>query len=257
MLPSQPNQSLIDGLTCLQALTSAQEPMGSRELARLLDMEPTRANRLLKTLAYLGLAEQDERRKYSPGTGIHVLAAQALRGSGLIGRALPALEELRDLGYIVALGVLWRDETCYLYHADADATIAHALSYPAVYPAATSGIGMALMAHMPDDQVRELYARPSVLPAKRKLDEPVELDGPDGLLARLDRIRMQGHALVSVPQVEGRRTLAVAIGNPAYAAVGLSGAFTDQQVPDLLAELDRTVEAISTAPGVDGHLIAR
>jgi DNA-binding IclR family transcriptional regulator len=212
----------------------------------MLNLEPTRANRLLRTLAYLGLAEQDERRKYRPGTGIHVLAAQALRGSGLVGRALPALEELRELGFIVALGVLWRDETCYLYHAGPDESIAHALSYPAVYPAASSGLGMALLAHMPDEQVRALYSGPSVLPSATQPAGPVAMDGPDGLLTALDRIRKLGYALVPVPQVENRRTLAVSIGKPAYAAIGLSGAFPDEQVPELLGALNRSVQQIES-----------
>ena len=39
MLPAQPNQSLIDGLECLQALSSTDRPVGSRELARMLGLE--------------------------------------------------------------------------------------------------------------------------------------------------------------------------------------------------------------------------
>ncbi len=50
-LNAQPNHSLIDGFNVLQALASIDEPIGGRKLARLLDLEPTRANRLLKTLA--------------------------------------------------------------------------------------------------------------------------------------------------------------------------------------------------------------
>jgi len=91
MLPAQPNQSLIDGLACLQQLASEREPVGGRELARDLGLEPTRVHRLLRTLAHLGLAQQDAQRRYRPGPGIHVLAAQAMFGSGLLRRALPVL----------------------------------------------------------------------------------------------------------------------------------------------------------------------
>src|SRR5262245_29763060 len=103
MLPAQPNQSLIDGLACLQALASSSEAVGNRELARALGLEPTRVNRLLKTLAHLGLAEQDAQRRYRPGPAIHVLAAQSLFGSKLIRRAIGPLEELHRFGLIVAL----------------------------------------------------------------------------------------------------------------------------------------------------------
>jgi len=56
-MPAQPNLSLINGLTCLQELIASPSLVGSRELARRLGLEPTRVNRLLGTLAQLGLAE--------------------------------------------------------------------------------------------------------------------------------------------------------------------------------------------------------
>src|SRR5687767_1336816 len=115
--PAQPNQSLIDGLTVLQALAVAAGPVGGRALARELNLEPTRVNRLLKTLAFLGMAEQTSDRKYFPGPGMHILAARALYGSGLVTRAMPYLEQLvARYDRVVALGVLWRDQVSYLYH---------------------------------------------------------------------------------------------------------------------------------------------
>ena len=119
MLPAQPNRSLIDGLACLQALAGTSGAVGCRELGRRLGLETTRVNRLLKTLAALGLAAQGQDRKYRPGPGIHVLAAQALFGSGLLRRAIDPLEDLHRFGLTVALGVLWRDHVAYLYHAEA------------------------------------------------------------------------------------------------------------------------------------------
>ncbi|RRQ95553.1 transcriptional regulator, partial [Enterococcus faecalis] len=96
---AQPNQSLIDGINTLQALASSPEPIGCRELARQLDSDPTKINRLLTTLAYLGIARQTANRKYTAGPGMHVLAAQSLFASGLIRRALPELEQLRRYGH--------------------------------------------------------------------------------------------------------------------------------------------------------------
>ena len=76
-------------------------------MARQLGANPTRVNRLLKTLAYLGIARQTANRKYTPGPGMHVLAAQSLFASGLIRRAMPVLEDLRRFGHTVAMGVLF------------------------------------------------------------------------------------------------------------------------------------------------------
>ena len=95
MLPAQPNRSLMDGIRCLQILSSNPGPLGARELARRLNMETTRAHRLLKTLAHMGMARQNRNAKYMPGPAMHVLAAQSLYSSGLIGKATePLLDRL-------------------------------------------------------------------------------------------------------------------------------------------------------------------
>jgi DNA-binding IclR family transcriptional regulator len=240
MLPAQPNQSLLDGLACLQTLTMHQEPIGSREMARVLGLDPTRVNRLLKTLAAVGLAEQDENRKYRPGPGIHALAAQSLFGSGLIRRALGPLESLHRFGFIVALGVLWRDQMCYLYHAEADFPVARGLGRTGLYPAVASGLGMALLAHQPEAEVRQLYA---------KRTEPPSLDGEGGILEQLDQIRTQGFALIRSNDKRDHRTLGVPLGTPPYAAIGLSGHIHQRDVPQLVAALREAVDAIQNGEG--------
>ncbi|VTM22081.1 Uncharacterised protein [Raoultella terrigena] len=83
-MSSQPNQSLIDGIRCLQYLVTSGRAIGCRELARLMGINATRVNRLLMTMAAIGLTQQDEQRRYLPGPGIHALAAQAIRGSATV-----------------------------------------------------------------------------------------------------------------------------------------------------------------------------
>nr|WP_275261611.1 IclR family transcriptional regulator [Jiangella aurantiaca] len=233
----------MDGLACLQALATSERPVGTRELARRLGLEPTRVNRLLRTLASMGLAEQDEHRKYRPGPGIHVLAAQSLHGSGLIDLSLRHLRGLHDFGHSVALGVLWRDQVSYLYHVGPDEPAAHMLQ-GLPFPATASGIGIALLAHETEEHVRELYA-PTEPSHFLLSSEPPELDGDHGLLALLKRTREQGYALVDTEP--GRRTIAVAVGDQPYAAVGVSGAFGDDVVPALRTALFEVAQKIDNS----------
>jgi len=65
--PAQPNHSLKRGLACLQSVVSSERPVGSREVARLLGEKHTQVNRLLGTLASLGLAECTPDWKVLPG----------------------------------------------------------------------------------------------------------------------------------------------------------------------------------------------
>lgn len=211
---AQPNQSLIDGIATLQALATAPEPIGCRELARRIGLDPTKANRLLKTLAYLGIARQTTNRKYTPGPGMHVLAAQSLFASGLIRRALPILEGLRRFGHTVALGVLWNDSVSYLFHAPPGLEASRGLGRIGLLPATTSGIGMVLLSELGDERVSAIYE------AK---DIPSFPGGLQELLDRLATIRQLGYARVHVADDRDHHVIAVSTGDPGHAGVALSG----------------------------------
>jgi DNA-binding IclR family transcriptional regulator len=228
---AQPNQSLIDGILTLQALASASEPVGCRELARQLGANTTRVNRLLKTLAYMGIVRQTSDRKYTAGPGMHVLAAQSLFASGLIRRALPVLEQLRRFGHTVAMGVLWNDSVSYLFHAPPGIEAARGLGRIGLLPATTSGIGVVLLSQLPDEEVRELYADREI---------PMFPDGVESLLITLARTREQGYARVHVADERDHHVVAVPIGNPVNAGIAMSGWIPESATGEL-------VEALSSA----------
>jgi len=225
---AQPNQSLIDGILTLQALASASEPVGCRELARQLGANTTRVNRLLKTLAYMGIVRQTSDRKYAPGPGMHVLAAQSLFASGLIRRALPELERLRRFGHTVAMGVLWNDSVSYLFHAPPGIEAARGLGRIGLLPATTSGIGVVLLAQLPDDEVREIYA---------DRDIPMFPDGVESLLATLAKTRKQGYARVHVADDRDHHIVAVASGEPVVAGLAMSGWIPESATAELVQAL--------------------
>lgn len=225
---AQPNQSLIDGILTLQALASASEPVGCRELARQLGANTTRVNRLLKTLAYMGIVRQTSDRKYTAGPGMHVLAAQSLFASGLIRRALPVLEQLRRFGHTVAMGVLWNDSVSYLFHAPPGIEAARGLGRIGLLPATTSGIGVVLLSQLPDEEVRELYEGHEI---------PMFPDGVESLLAALARTREQGYARVHVADERDHHVVAVPIGNPVNAGIAMSGWIPESATGELVEAL--------------------
>ncbi|MFP4379224.1 MAG: IclR family transcriptional regulator [Candidatus Sumerlaeia bacterium] len=200
--PAQPNQSLGAGIDCLLALASAREPMGSRPLARKLGLEATKVNRLLGTLASIGLAVKTEDRRYVPGPGLHVLAAMSLRGSRLFSAAAPVLEELRaSTGMLVALGVLWRREVCYLFHAPPGTPLEATVAARDLFPAERSAIGLALFAAEEKVNYRKYYAKESL---------------PE-IESAVRQARARGYALAP-----DNVSMAVAVGNPAVAALALA-----------------------------------
>lgn len=233
---AQPNQSLIDGIATLQALATSPEPIGCRELARRLHLDPTRVNRLLKTLAYLGIARQTSNRKYMPGPGMHVLSAQSLFASGLIRNALPSLERLRRFGHTVALGVLWRHNVTYLYHAPPGVPAHEALGRIGVFPATRGGIGIALLAALDDRDVAEIYGEEEI---------PRVPGGLPALLAQLHQVREQGYARVRVKDDQDQHTVAITIGSPVHSAIGVSGWIPASATSSIVEALHQAAAEIS------------
>lgn len=200
-MSSQPNQSLIDGIRCLQYLVSSGRAIGCRELARLMGINTTRVNRLLMTMASIGLTMQDEQRRYLPGPGIHALAAQAIRGSALFSQALPLLERYAPKDIVVAMGVLWEDQVIYIYHSEPGNQVSQALAGFHMLPAWQSVIGMSLLAAESDEDLQ-----------KRFTPEQWQLLGP-----HIAQQRAQGHVVwhhddgeVSMAQPLGAHSAALA-----------------------------------------------
>ena len=230
LLGAQPNQSLIDGIATLQALATAPEPVGCRELARRIGLDPTKVNRLLKTLTYLGIARQTTNRKYTSGAGMHVLAAQSLFASGLMRRALPLLEGLRRFGHTVALGVLWNDSVSYLFHAPPGIEASRGLGRIGLLPASISGIGMILLSELSDERIAEIYAG----------NEAQIPNFPGGLPQLMDKIvetRQLGYARVHVADERDHHVVAVSSGDPAHVGIALSGWIPDGSTAPLVEAL--------------------
>ena len=202
-LPAQKVNGLIDGIEVLQELAMAGEATSGKAIADRLDLNPVRVNRLLKTLDYLGLAHRDNSRRYSIGSAMHVLAAQSMAASGLLSKALPQLQELSKLNKVVALGVLWKDQVCYLYHNNNPSDFNAGLSRVKLYPALKSSIGVALLADLDDVQLK--------LTLGERYTEKVK--------KMLEKASAKGFAAL---KHSDHISLAMPIGKPAYAALAVS-----------------------------------
>lgn len=238
---AQINQSILDGIGVLQALAGSDRPVGGKDLAELLGLDSTRVNRLLKTLASIGMTQQTNSRKYTPGPGIHVLAAQSLYASGLLRSAIPSLEKLNQFNLTVAMGVLWFDTVSFIYHAKPGMTAAEGIGRIGIRAATTSGIGMALLATAEQDAVVDVYKDKQI---------PGFDGGLESLLAELAEIRTRGYVKFqshNQPENSTTRawTLAVPVGNPANSAIALQGEIPTSQTLELVQALQNARDEIT------------
>jgi DNA-binding IclR family transcriptional regulator len=233
-LPKQPNQSVIDGIRCLQEVVARPDPVGVSDLAEELNMETTRAHRLLRTLAHMGLLRWTEKRKYAPGPALPVLAAQTLHASGFYKAIQPLIDLHKKVNMVTAMGVIWNRSVSYLFHADPDQPPEQAIGGFDIWPATLSGIGIALLAKQSEESVTELYGSRSI-PGFKNLT---------ALQRKLAQVRKAGYAYVETTE-QHHHTLAIVLKNNPYMAVGISSRkMTERQIPELLEELNRCVNAI-------------
>jgi DNA-binding IclR family transcriptional regulator len=162
---------------------------------------------------------------------MHVLSVQALYGSGLLRTAVPVLESLRSLKLDVAMGVLWRRQVCYLYFASANTPTSEAIGGRGLFAAEHSGIGLPLLAAMPDAEVRSLYE-----------DEPSTLKA---LLPLIRAARSHGYAYLTKSEHRTSDVVGVAVGESPFAAISLFGKIAPTRVPALVERLRDAADRIA------------
>jgi len=226
--PAQPNQSVERAITCLYELAAAGYPMTCKEMAERLGCERTKAGRTLGTLASMGFASRLSDLSYIPGAGVHALAAMSLRGSSLLNVALPHIFRMKERwGLTGALGVLWRDKICYLYHSGGDKAVEDAIACHEPLPAWKSVLGKSILAGGGDERISEI-ARGRISPEDFKT-----------LQRDLKSIREYGYFL------EGTHSIAIALGAPTAAAIAFQGKWKEADSGRVVSETQEIARRIS------------
>ncbi len=238
--PSQVVSGLIDGVEVLRYLAASPEPVTGVSIARALDLSPVRVSRLLTTLSWMGVVYRDKSRRYAPGAGMHSLATQNLAASGLLRRVIKHTKPLLEYPYIVAAGVLWRDQVTFLYYRnDNEPAIEGVRQW--ISPATKSSIGLALLAHRTDESILALYGD--------RTDIPGLYPRTDQLMQAIREIRESGYAAVHWPT---HISLAVTVGHPPYTALAVSGFETAAEETHFLSMLREIAHAVETDHSREG-----
>lgn len=152
------NQSLSRGLQLLDAINASSEHLGIREVARLLDISPSIAQRLVNTLVEAGYLQQVvETRKYRLGVSALALGARMVRSDELYTSASSELRILAEQHQLNGfLGVIQQGAVVYLHTVQSHGAIAiRAAAGQRVLPHATA-LGKALVAELSSDRLSEI-----------------------------------------------------------------------------------------------------
>lgn len=166
-MPALPaaNQSVARALRMLSALAQARDGLGVRELARVLAVSPSIAQRLVSTLADYGFAEQEPSRRYRVGVQAFAVGNAYLSSHALASAGLAELRELAEEHRLNAyLGVLRGREVVYLIALQSSGPIAIKSAPGERTHLHSTALGKAFLAQMDDAAAERLlgaepYAR--------------------------------------------------------------------------------------------------
>jgi DNA-binding IclR family transcriptional regulator len=208
-------------------------------------------HRILQELVAHGWVREGEEHDYLLGPGLMRLAARAADDSDLARAARPVLRTLCERsGYTVHFGIRQGDEAVYLDKIEGRGGYGIRSRVGTSVGLHSTAIGKAILAALPDDEVRRIAARTG-LPRRM----PHTLTTVDALLSNLNTVRGRGWALDDEENAPRVRCVGAVVtdrrGEP-VGAVSVSGLSVDlgrAQVARLAPMVVRAARDVSAALG--------
>jgi len=238
----------------LEALASASADLGVRDIARLVGVAPSTAQRLLATLSERGFAEQGPSRKYRVGLRAFVVGHAFLSGNALARESLTELQVLADRHQLNGfLGMRRGARVIYLLAVQSSGPVVIRGAPGAHTYLHTTALGKVLLAEMPDSDIRQLlgpepYER---LTAKTR----VRLGS---LLQDLRKVRINGYAVSDEENLMGVYAVGAAVRDATGAAIAAISAALPRhevnkprhdEISHLIREVAQRISARLGSPG--------
>ena len=213
-------QSLERGLSVLRAFSADRPSMTLSEVARTTDLTRATARRLLLTFEALGYMRSDGR-SFELTPRVLDLGYAYVSSLKLPDIAQPFMEALSERVHeSVSAAVLDDDEIVYVARVPTKRIMTVAIALGSRLPAASTSMGRALLAELPDDELDSFLARTTVTPATDNT-----LTEPTALREAIHDVRRQGYAVVDQELEIGVRSASTVLRNRrgcALAAINVS-----------------------------------
>ncbi len=185
-------QSLEKGLLILELLSKGGSPAKLEHLAQISGIKKTSCFRVLKTLSNTGFLVRDqETKRYWLGPKTILVGLAGLGGQGVREIALPFMREIREkTGATVNLGILVGTDVIFVERLQSTHIMESSLRVGSRLSAHCSSMGKAILAFLPDEEVRETLEQ---LSFEKKTANTIT--DKEAFLVELEKIRTQGFAL--------------------------------------------------------------
>lgn len=243
---SETVQSVDRALAIIELLLRSGETLTVREVALGTGINRTTAHRLLASLHRRGWIERAAATGFRPSLRFLALVRASLDGRNFVDEVRPAMERLSLLSReTVHLGVLDNNEVLHIEKVDSPELVGVASRVGTRAAPHVTGLGKALLAAGPDDDLETYLAR-----AQTRTD-PYALVDADGLRHDIALARERGYSIDDGESSPGVRCLAVAIrgvdDRPLFALslTGPAARFTLERMDACVPELLEVAAALS------------
>lgn len=226
-LPDDPDRSAVKSLrkalTVLNVIAGADRPLTVAEVAINAGIARPTAYRFVQTLVAAGYIAQDPvDGRLSVGFAVLPLASSLLDHNRMRIEALPHLHSLaRETGERANLGILYRDRVLYIAGVEKPALPTIYSRFGKSAPAHCSSLGKAILAYLPDTDVRALLTRVPLTSYT-----PTTITSRAAFVKEIADTRARGYAIDRAEHVLSSSCLAAPIfdaNNRPIGAIGVSG----------------------------------
>ena len=227
--------------------------MGLMEISTELGLHKSTVHRLLMSLIYMGYAKQDETtQKYMLSYKIVSMAGKILERTDILQIAKPYMERLSDIsGEAVHLVQREGNNILYIYKIEAKVGTIRMVSHVGmVHPMYCSGVGKAIMATLPEKEVKQIWNESII---EKKTDKTIT--DIDEMMQVLEEVRKNGYALDDEENEEGVRCIAACLHGYskevkyAFSISGPVSRMTRERVEELAVDVRKVQEELSRELG--------
>lgn len=227
--------------------------MGLMELSTALNLHKSTVHRLLMSLIYMGYAKQDEvSQKYMLSYKVVNMASKVLERTDVLQIAKPFMERLSDLsGEAVHLVQREGNNILYIYKIEAKVGTIRMVSHVGmVHPMYCSGVGKAIMATLPEKEVRKIWNESTI---EKKTDKTITDYAK--MLEVLEEVKRNAYALDDEENENGVRCIAACLyGHQkevkyAFSISGPTSRMTKERVKELAVDVRKVQEELSRELG--------
>ncbi len=227
--------------------------MGLMELSTALGLHKSTVHRLLMSLIYMGYAKQNEKtQKYTLTYKLVNMSGKILDRMDIVEIAKPYMERLSNIsGETVHLVRRDGSDILYIHKIEAKVGTIRMVSHVGmIHPMYCSGVGKAIMATLPEKEVKKIWDS-SVI--ERKTDKTIVTY--ENMLTTLEEVRRNGYALDDEENEEGVRCIAASLrgyGKSVKYAFSISGPvsrMTKERVEELAVDIKKVQAELSRELG--------